>query len=112
MDTQNTTPKQESQPIISPQQPPQSTSTKKFPWLWLIGGCLMISILAIIVLAILAWWGAHKISQELNEYSPAITDVQETIDAAKKEQEEWREMSNHMQQNLSDLEEQMQNIPE
>ena len=113
METQNT-PQQA--PQSTPQQqntqgtPQQVPQTKKMsPWVWVLGGCLIICILIVIAVGLLGWWGAQKIKSEYDKQAP---NMQKMIDDAQREQKEWEEMSNDIQQDLSDIESQIpQDIP-
>jgi uncharacterized protein HemX len=92
---------EQTQPSQSPAQPPQPASSgtpgpqksgSKI-WLWIIGGCLAIVIIAGLIMGGLAWWGARKVKKAIKENQP-----------------KWEEMQKGAQDAQQELQKQMENV--
>lgn len=108
----------QSQPPVQPQQSPQvppppagQQPPPKNPskvWLWIIGGCLAIVIIAGLIMGGLAWWGAKKFKKTIQENQPKLEEMQKGAEEWQKEmekaQEEWESEMEKMQNQTPDYE--------
>ncbi len=90
-------------PIPPAQGPPPQK--KSHAWIWILGGCLGILILAGIAMIALGWWGARKAKKELKKYQPNLEQMKENADKWNKESEEWQKKAQELQNNLPNPEE-------
>jgi hypothetical protein len=95
-------------PTSAPNQPAQPKSKV---WIWILGGCLAIVVLAIIVLVALGWWGARKVKNEIQKYTPDMERMKENTDKWNKESEEWQKKSEEYRENLPNPDELQNQLP-
>ncbi|MFZ2188363.1 MAG: hypothetical protein WAV73_02250 [Candidatus Moraniibacteriota bacterium] len=58
---------------------------KTAPWVWAIGGCLLIVLLFMIVMGALGWWGYKAAKKELREQTPAMEEFKQRMEKATRE---------------------------
>jgi len=98
--TQNQTPPAPAQPASPPPAQTPPAQKKSNAWIWILGGCLGIAILAMIAMVALGWWGARKAKQELEKYTPDLEEMKKNADEWSKEAEEWEKKSKEFQESL------------
>jgi len=106
---QNSNPNPAPNPVPTQNQIPnqpvnQNAIVKKNPWLWIIGGCLIIAILIVASIIFVGWRGAKKVGNEIKKYEPTAENLKNNIDKLSKEAEEWDKKSQELQENLPDPE--------
>jgi hypothetical protein len=90
-----------SQPAASVQGEALPQGKKSTPvWAWLLGGCLIICLMALIGAIAIGWWGVRKVKHEIKKYEPGMERVQENLDKMNKEADEWQKKSEEMRSNL------------
>lgn len=96
-------------PVSAPQTPPPPQTApagaapppkKNTVWIWVLGGCLGILVLAGIAAVALGWWGARKAKRELEKYTPNLEQMKENADKWNKEAEEWEKKSEEFRNSL------------
>lgn len=81
--------------------PPIAPTTKKTsPWVWIIGGCLIILVLTIGVIGFLGWWGYQKAKVEIQKQQPGLEQFKENLEKAGKEAEELNKKAEEIQNSL------------
>ena len=106
--TQPRPPVEPQQPAPAPQQTagqqPQKNGNKV--WLWIIGGCLTVVIIAGLIMGGLAWWGAKRIKKAVKEAQPQWEEMQKGAEQWQKDmekaQEEWQKETEKMQNEMPD----------
>jgi predicted negative regulator of RcsB-dependent stress response len=83
--------------VITPE-----TKKKVSPWVWAIGGCLLIVFLFMIVMGALGWWGYKAAKRELRKQTPAMKEFQQKMEKANKESDEWEEESRSTRNSMPD----------
>lgn len=107
-------------PVVAPATPPPVAPTapekkKSSPWPWILGGCLLIVLVAIGSMAALGWWGARKVKKEIEKYQPSIDKTRENFDRMNREAAEWEKKSEEFREsvpNPEDFENQFPSGPE
>jgi len=99
-------------PAGQPGQPaPQKMSSGVKVLLWLVGGCLTLAILGVIVAVAFTWWGARKVKQGVQKYTPDMEKMKENADKLNQESEEWQKKSQEFRDNMTNPEELQNQIP-
>ncbi len=108
---QQTQPQPPAQPAQSVQQPPApagGAAPKKSSkvWLWIIGGCLAILLIAGLVIGGLIWWGARKAKKAYE------SNIKPQLEEMQKETEQWEAQSDDWQKAAEEWQEEMEKIQE
>ncbi len=94
-------------------QPPVQPGGQAVPagksntWLWVIGGCLAILILAGVVVMALGWWGVRKVKNEIDKSQPKLEELQKGAEEWSKNAEEWQRQAEEMQRQAEEFQENM-----
>ncbi len=72
------------------------TKKKTSPWVWIIGGCLLIVAFFMLAMGALGWWGYRMAKKELQKQNPQIEEFKKQIDKAAKESDEWDKKSKEL----------------
>lgn len=95
--TQSSPPVQPVEQVPIGQQPQKSSSKV---WLWVLGGCLTVIIIAGIIMGGLAWWGAKKVKKAIQENQPKWEEVQKGAQEMQKQSEDWEKASKELQEQM------------
>lgn len=90
---------QNAQNQIQPAAAP-APEKKSYVWFWVIGGCLMITILIFGAIMAVGWWGAKKIKKEIKENQPRIEQWKKEAEKMQKNAEKFQEEMNKIQNNI------------
>lgn len=77
---------------------------KTSPWIWVIGGCLIITLLTMSMIIFVGWWGYKKAQNELQNQQPNIEKFKNNMEEAAKEVEEWEQKSKELRNIVPDSE--------
>lgn len=86
------------------QQAPAAPAKKSNVWIWILVGCLTVSIVTILAIVALGWWGARKIKKEINKAQPKLEEWQ-------KNAEQWQKQSEELQRKAQDLQDSLPQSP-
>jgi uncharacterized membrane protein (DUF106 family) len=77
------------------------TLSKKTPvWVWILSGCLIVSILTMIIFGIIAYLGFKKAKHEINKQKPNFEQMQKDFEKAGKDAQEWQEQAEEIQKSM------------
>jgi uncharacterized protein HemX len=105
----------QSQPPVEPAQQasagqqPQKSGSKV--WLWILGGCLTIVIIAGLVIGGLVWWGAKKVKKAIQENQPKLEEMQKNAKDLQNNAEQVKKGSDQLQQQMENAQRQLPNAP-
>jgi Tfp pilus assembly protein PilO len=91
---------------ISTQSTPVSPQTtghvnkKISPWVWVISGCLIITILAIGSIVFLGWWSYHKAKKAVEDQAPYMQEFKGKLEEMNIEAEKWNQEAQELQDSL------------
>lgn len=111
--TQPQPPVQPAQPVQQPavQQPPagQAVSAKKSKtWLWIIGGCLIILLIAGLVIGGLIWWGARKAKKAYeSNVKPQLEEMQKNAEQWEDQSEDWQKAAEEWQKEIEKVQDEL-----
>lgn len=106
-------PRKEPVATQSPAAPSQNqpAQPKSHAWIWILGGCFGLAILALIIMLALGWWGARKVKREMEKYTPDVQRMKENADKWDQESEEWQRKSQEFRENMPNPEDLQNQIP-
>lgn len=84
---------------------------KNSPWSWIIGGCVLIILIAVGSMATLGWWGARKVKKEMQKYTPSAERMKENLDRMNEEAAEWEKKSQELRETMPDPEDLQNQLP-
>lgn len=87
-------------PTTPPAPSTAPTEAKKPVWPWILGGCLILLVLALAGIGILGWLGIQSAKNMIQKYEPTINQTQKTIDSVSQEASKWQETSQQMRDSL------------
>jgi Tfp pilus assembly protein PilO len=64
------------------------TKKKISPWVWAIGGCLLIVFLFMIAMGALGWWGYKAAKKELRKQTPTMEEFKQKLERAAEESDD------------------------
>ncbi|HBI16714.1 MAG TPA: hypothetical protein DDY52_00950, partial [Candidatus Moranbacteria bacterium] len=73
-------------------------------WVWIIGGCLIITLLTMSMIIFVGYWGYKKAKNELQNQNPNIEKFKNDMEEAAKEIEEWEKKSKELRNAIPDSE--------
>ena len=82
------------------QAPPTVPAKKSNVWAWILGGCLAILIITGLIIGGLAWWGARKVRNVIQENQPKLEEMQKNAADWQKQAEQMQKQAQDMQKNL------------
>ncbi len=94
---------QQIEPPVQPQQAPVGQigpQKKSKVWLWIIGGCLAIVVIAGLVIGGLAWWGAKKLKKTIKENQPKWEEMQKGAQEMQEQSEDWEKAAKEFQEQM------------
>jgi len=98
------------QPPVQPPAPAGGAAPKKSSkvWLWIIGGCLAILLIAGLIIGGLIWWGARKAKKAFNEnLKPQLEEMQENAEQWESQSDDWQKAAEEWQKEMEKAQEQM-----
>lgn len=102
---QKKSPTENKQPINQPTNETEMVIKKKTsPWVWVISGCLIITLLTMGLIIFVGWWGYKKAKNELQNQKPNIEKFKNDMEEATKEVEEWEKKSKELRNIVPDSE--------
>lgn len=92
------------QPSVQQPAPTGSAAPKKSSkvWLWIIGGCLAVLLIAGLVIGGLVWWGARKAKKAYE------SNVKPQLEEMQKNAEQWQDKSENWQKAADDWQKEME----
>jgi len=82
---------------------PPAPEAKKPVWPWILSGCLVLIIIALVGIGILGWLGVRSVQNMVKQYQPTIDQTQQNIDDFNKEAQEWEKKSEQMRDSMPDI---------
>lgn len=99
--------------INNPVPPTGPNQNKKTPvWVWILSGCLIVSVLTMILFGLLGYWGFHKAKREIDKQKPNFDQMQKDFEKAGKDAEEWQKKAEEIQKTMPNPEDIKYPMPE
>ena len=66
--------------VASDQANAPEAKKKTSPWVWIIGGCLLVVILSLGVMGVVGYLGYKKVKQEIKKQTPAMEELKQKME--------------------------------
>lgn len=77
-------------------------------WLWIIGGCLAILLIAGLVIGGLIWWGARKAKKAFeSNVKPQLEEMQKNTEQWQEKSEDWQKAADDWQKEMEKAQKEM-----
>lgn len=87
-------------------QPPQKSGSKI--WLWIIGGCLAILLIAGLIIGGLIWWGARKAKKAYeSNVKPQLEEMQKNAEQWQGQSEDWQKAAEEWQKEMKKVQDEL-----
>jgi peptidoglycan hydrolase CwlO-like protein len=85
-----------------------SASPKKTsPWVWIVGGCLILIFLSLATVAFLGWLGYQAAKEEIKKQTPNMQEFKGKMEDLNKEAEKWNTEADKIQRKSQELQDSM-----